>query len=454
MLGLRLAGFDGMVGQDSYAYVDYGNVIKQAILTSTHPGDFTWPQGYPLLGALLSFLGISVGAVLQLISSISLSVSLIVVSNIIKEIYPKMDSKILLVYLILFGVLSPYYLRNGMLTMSDMLSCNLIITGISLGYLYAKKHQLRHLVLFVTVVSFSLFVRYPSALVLFPVAVFVVFVWLKSIRKISHFVVLVIPVLFYLLHSYFERDSLGFLNHEAINFWSIKNYFLSVFQTNQGILSFSVPNIIFVFTPFAHYGFLILGIPFLFIMFKQKQFKHNYFYLLGACYLAYAFFVAGIDTQNPRHLLLLYPIVLVFCFYGFSYLYTHQIIKKVNTIIVGLGIVFQISLCTLAFKTIFVRNNLEQQIANSLEKYQNQTLYSFDIDIALKSRGIPLNIINLWYKNYSSFEKGALVLFNEERFKTQWEGENPMINWNKLTKDYKLVELEKFNNNWKLYRIE
>jgi len=454
LLILRLAGFDGMVGQDSYAYVDYGNAIKHALLTSTHPGDFAWPQGYPLLGTIVSFIGISVGTALQLISALSLSISLIIVYKIIREIYPDTSTTSLLIYLILFGIFSPYYLRNGMLTMSDTLSCCLVIASLYFGYLYTQKQKLLHLTFFVMVSSFSLFVRYPSALVLVPVAIFVLYTWVKSIRKPLHFIVLIVPVLIYLLHTYFEQNTTGFLNHEAINFWNIKNYFSSTFTTNQGTFNFLVPNLIFVFSPLAHYGFMLLGLPFLFLLVKQKQFVHTYIYLSVTSFLVYALFVAGIDTQNARHLLLLYPLVLVLGFYGFNYLYNLKGIKKYRVILISLGFVFQLALCALAFKTIFIRNNLEQYIAKTLENYDNKTLYGFDIDIALNSRGVPQNIVNLWYEEYTDFEKGALVLFNEERFKTQWEGENPMINWNNLKQNYTLTELEEFNNNWKLYIIE
>jgi len=65
LLGLLLAlpagviaavrGFDGLYGQDAYAYFDYGAVsVRQSILHLAPLEAFYWPPGYPLLVALAS----------------------------------------------------------------------------------------------------------------------------------------------------------------------------------------------------------------------------------------------------------------------------------------------------------------------------------------------------------------------------------------------------------------
>ena len=59
ILGLLLAlpaggialvrGFDGLYGQDAYAYFDYGAVsVRQSILHLAPLEAFFWPPGYPL----------------------------------------------------------------------------------------------------------------------------------------------------------------------------------------------------------------------------------------------------------------------------------------------------------------------------------------------------------------------------------------------------------------------
>jgi hypothetical protein len=451
---LRVLGFDGMVGQDSYSYVDYAKSIKNGIEMSVHPGNFLWAQGYPLLGALFSYIGVSVASSMQLISCFALSVSLIIVFKILKEIYPESSKKNMLIYLTLFGILCPYYLRNGMLTMSDVVAACLIITSIYYGYCYSKKHQIKHLLVCVIAMSYSLFVRYPSAVVILPISIYIIVVWLKSIQKITHFAILIIPGGIYLLHVFFAKKSINFLSHGALDFWSVQNYFTSTFYTDQGTLSFTFPNIIFIFEPLAHYGFLLLGLPFLFFLIKHKKINNTLIYVIVVSCLSYMFFVGGITTQNHRHLLLIYPLILVLCYYGYEKMYQLEIIANYKKALISIGVIIQIALCILAFKTIFLRNQLEKSIAQELTKYENNTLYSFDIDIALKSRETNFKHLNFWNKEYSTFEKGSLILFNEERFKTQWKDRNPMINWTNLKKDYHLIKLEGYESKWNLYRIE
>jgi 4-amino-4-deoxy-L-arabinose transferase-like glycosyltransferase len=57
LVGLTvLPRFDGLYGQDPYAYFDYATgPLRDALLQLRPPPPFTWPPGYPLLVALASF---------------------------------------------------------------------------------------------------------------------------------------------------------------------------------------------------------------------------------------------------------------------------------------------------------------------------------------------------------------------------------------------------------------
>ena len=46
---LRPATFDGLYGQDSYAYYDFAGELREAISKGRAPGPFFWPLGYPAL---------------------------------------------------------------------------------------------------------------------------------------------------------------------------------------------------------------------------------------------------------------------------------------------------------------------------------------------------------------------------------------------------------------------
>lgn len=71
-LGLSLAAiglgrFEGLYGQDSFAYYDYAlGPLRAGLLSGQAPPPFFWPLGYPLLAALASFIAGSRGP--QLVS--------------------------------------------------------------------------------------------------------------------------------------------------------------------------------------------------------------------------------------------------------------------------------------------------------------------------------------------------------------------------------------------------
>ena len=52
-----LRGFDGLYGQDAYAYFDYSTTsVRQSILHLSGLESFFWPPGYPILVALISLV--------------------------------------------------------------------------------------------------------------------------------------------------------------------------------------------------------------------------------------------------------------------------------------------------------------------------------------------------------------------------------------------------------------
>jgi len=47
LLLLTPTGFDGLYGQDAYAYYDFAGELRAALNQGRAPGDFFWPLGYP-----------------------------------------------------------------------------------------------------------------------------------------------------------------------------------------------------------------------------------------------------------------------------------------------------------------------------------------------------------------------------------------------------------------------
>ena len=99
------------------------------------------------------------------------------------------------------------------------------------------------------------------------------------------------------------------------------------------------------------------------------------------------------------------------------------------------------------------RNYLERYITSKLKSHQNRRLYSFDIDIALQGRGLVFDYKNLWKEEYKVFPDKTLVLFHPTKFKKQWKGKKPIINWDNLITNYNLKVIQNLPEGWVLYEV-
>ncbi|HEX5505749.1 MAG TPA: hypothetical protein VFW96_24240 [Thermomicrobiales bacterium] len=86
--------FDGLYGQDPYAYYDYAvGPLRAGLLRLRPPPDFYWPPGYPLLVALVSF---AVGArplAGQLVSLVAGGLAAVGTALLAREVWPALDGR-------------------------------------------------------------------------------------------------------------------------------------------------------------------------------------------------------------------------------------------------------------------------------------------------------------------------------------------------------------------------
>jgi len=446
---LRIFEYDGLYGQDSYEYLRYTERIKAFIFTGIHPGEFVWPKGYPIVAGILSLV-IPAHISTQFVSFVSLYGLLIFTRRIIKELTFK--ESCVLPFLIIALLLSPYMLRASVMAMSDLLAAFWLTGCVYFGIRYGDKHTFGAFFWCLLFGSLSVFTRYVAAIPIALIFLAVGYVEIKN-KKWLHSLASFVPVMFLYLHYYLETEEFNPFHHNSIVTWDIKNFFKSSFVGEIGIFNYILPNLLYAFSSVYSPGFLLInGLLFLFLFKKRKLLLKVDYVSIAIIVISYSFFLAGIPYQNNRFLLLTYPLVLILLFPAFTDL-MDRFQKKRNYILAAL-VVMQLVLFVRAIEPTFRLSMVEKEITTQMYAYQNQTLYSFEIDIALEGRGLDFEYRNLWKEEYKSFDEGALVLFNEEKFRTQWEGKNPMINWNQIKNKHQLTLIKELDANWKLYRIE
>ncbi len=449
---LRFLNFDGAYGQDSYEYLRYTKAIEEYFHEDVKPGSFYWPVLYPLLGFVFKTLFGNAILSLQLLSCFSFSLSCIYILKTINLLFPKHKHNFLFVFL--FGLLSPYFLKTGLVVMSDATAILFIV--LSFYYFFQFKVKKRGLILTLFFISCAVMTRFPSIIILFPIVIVILVLAFKEQKYKQLFIsalVAGIPLIPYFIFQ--EKSLLSASENPFLKSWSIQNFFSSCYTSVDGFQNYLLPNLIFVLKVFYHPGFVFIGFLLSVFFFRKKMFfKSLSSKIIITSVGIYLIFLAGIPFQNTRVLSLVFPLVLILFVPVFEHLIQVYKIKK-NQIIFFSIITFciQVILFILSFKATFNRSVFEKNLVKKMQLYQGNKLFAFDYDISLKGRDLDFNYQNMYVKLYTDFNENDLVLFNPDDLAQQWKDKNPMKNWNKINNSYHLETLAIFDNNWKLYRI-
>lgn len=450
MIALRVVGFDGLYGQDSYEYLRYANAIQTYITEGMHPGNYFWPVLYPTLGSILGFVTGTASA-LQLISCVSFSIACIYILKTIRLLYPKVNHRFF--YVFIFALFCPFLLKMGLIVMSDALTLVFVVLSL---YFFFKSHQkntnLAPIFIFATC---ALMTRYASLFITFPIILYSLYLVWKRKQFIQLMfatfisILVAIPFLIFQWGALFEASENPFLQ-----VWSVESYFKSSFTTQDGTSSYRFPNLIYTLYVFFHPGFIFIGSILSLITLKNYKSLFTFHQkVLLICSGLYILFLAGIPFQNPRILGLVFPLILILLFPAFLKLTKHTFIQRFLKPIGFFSLVLQLVFFMMTFQLIFKRTIAEKELATMILPYEGKTLYSFDVDLAMKGRGLNFEFKNLYLERYTSFKTSDLILFDPERYKVQWKDKTPMLNWNFIEENYNLKILETHPEGWKLYRI-
>ncbi len=446
-------GFDGLYGQDSYEYLRYTNAISDWYAGGEHPGDFFWPVLYPLFASWLGWFMES-GLALQLISLMALMGNLILVRKMLELLYPeKLEARLLNAFIIVAMIASPYFLRAGIIVMSDMLAAFFVTFTMFSCIKSVKEEHWSGTVLAFFAASLSVMTRYPTAILVGPAILFLIGLQVK--RKHLFWLVLATVVGVVGLLPFFIVKGGGvnqFFAHDGLQRWSPVNFTSTRFATADGFNEHDYPNWLYALSPFFHPGYLSMGIPLLF--FTRPRKLGGVLLLLFLIVGFYLLFLAGIPFQNMRMFIPVFPLCVVLFYPAF-----YRGAKKFKPVVFFVGIVVILGVQSFLFVDSFNRfvqtHHLEKEVASKIQQISTPEVpvYAFVVDIALPYRGVDNQVRSLWEANYDDFEKGALVVFNEPLLSPQWSGENPMLNWQKLKEQHKLHVVAECAGGWKIYRI-
>jgi 4-amino-4-deoxy-L-arabinose transferase-like glycosyltransferase len=461
-----LSGYDGLYGQDAYAYYNYALDIQAHWRTGEPMGNLIWPRIYPFIGAL--WLWGDPGPWMQVVSMMATALFLAMTIKLLQNALPTARSLGALAFLCIG--LAPFLLRSGLSVMSDALALGLMTWALWLGTRYLQTHRLHHLLFAGLLTGAAVWTRYPVAL---PMAIpCMVWLWHAGRQRAYLGLLLFVPVLLlaaipqYIILPHDAHDGFGhaFQNTHLIE-WSPRNIFLRDFQKIDGAQHYSTPNILASFGIFWNPRCLGLGLLGVLPLLLRKRLRLPAMAWPELAALSvYALFLAGISFQNPRFLLLMLPFAALILAPGWVWLLGRM---RGNDAVLAMGrrswlaaafvLAFgvQLGLGVYASRLNIAISRVDQQIAADLKQLpqQGRHLYEFSLESMLQARQVGFEMVNMWYAGMPQAQAGDLVLFNLELHRQQFAGLQPMQNWDLLAAAFQFVEINQWEGGWRLYEL-
>lgn len=456
-----VCSFNGLYGQDAHEYLRQSMAIWTRLqglpAPVGTPGDASFGGGYPLLGGLLQGLVSDGPLVMQMVAWMAAALSLAVFERLTAILAPgaRIESRWAFVGLGL--ALCPLFFRSAVTSMSDGLGLLWMMAALyaAVRLLDTKRGVFALGVAFF--VAMACATRFALLGILWPLVAAVTFFMLKN--GLGRWMLAAILVGVLSTTPYIWVKGAGFwavLEHSSLDDWSVLHFFQRSFMSGNGVAQYRLPNIIYVLSPLAHPAFC-LALPGLFFLFKRTDLTLSSKKILVACMIAYLMLLAGFTHQSPRHLLPAYTLLLLLLFPAWDRLYCYGFLffKRLTWGLLLTALALQVFFSAYYLQPILKRNALEQQVAQQLNTIlpERATLYGFDLDVAMRSYLPNVRVYNLWETRYATFQPQAYVLFHPN-LRTQWAGQNPMLNWKDLQQHYRLVSAGTLPEGWEIWQIQ
>jgi 4-amino-4-deoxy-L-arabinose transferase-like glycosyltransferase len=325
-------GFDGLYGQDAYAYYDYARgPLRQSLQALQPPPPFFWPPGYPLLVATLAFImgpGPQAGLLVSLVAGALVPV---LTALLAREIWPAEKEGWLVPLLAgLLVACTGQLWQSSMVVMADTTGLSAATLG---AWALARYGQgvdqnaginLAWLLLATAAVAFAVLTRWAYALVAIPCTVYALTLLVRQRRTFAlrhaaaaGLIALIVlspllaPVLRWFSAETVERHA--FVGDLEVYTWHPWNGLQRTFETPDGTLRYRLPNgLYYALTPAHRFYFTPLLAPLLLPglwTVLRRPFKRStaaLFLLLGWPAAVYIFH-AGAPWQNLRFALAYLP---------------------------------------------------------------------------------------------------------------------------------------------------
>lgn len=324
--------FDGLYGQDPYAYYAYAiGPLRESLLALRlwPPPSFFWPPGYPLLVSGLSVIIGPTPLAGQLISLLAGALVPVFTAWLARELLPlthrgngvEGEGQVTASLPVVAGVLvalTPQLWQSSAVIMSDTVGLAAATLGAWALARYGRRRQGRWLVAASGAFAWALLTRWIYGLVAIPCAAYALIVWARgfSAQRSPSLVqgvaaaFVAVAILSPLLATRLTPGSSAFTGDLEVYTWSPLTAFLREHDTVDGRLSYSWPNGLYYALAPAHRYYLtpllaVFVLPGVWVALRRRALGPGLL-LVGWVASVYGFH-AGAPWQNFRFTLAYLP---------------------------------------------------------------------------------------------------------------------------------------------------
>lgn len=449
--------FNGLYGQDAYAYLLHTREWKAFFLGGDQPGTFFWPPNYSIVSALLALVVKTEFYSLQLISVFSMVGLAGVLNAWFKQAFKQASALIRVSFVSLAFLFSPYLFRLGMQSMSDMLAMFLLTASFYYLWKFQNDRETKHMLLWAGVSGLALTTRYPAIIVLLPSMIFVAYTLVvnKQIKQLMLGLTAgLIPVAFAAIWKLSSGGVADAIQSVILNDWSVQNFFKTEFQRPDTNSSFLLPNILFNLSVFVHPGTLIYGIILLPLTFKNFR-KDAFQSLLLVSILIYVIFLSGIPFQNSRVLVFAYPLVVMLVAPAYAQAIAWLESKNLPVkLVFAFCAMLQMGLCARAMQPSVEHGLFERELASWVsQNAAGKTIYTSWFSQIFEAYETGNPVIHIFNSEVKEFEPNSIIIFNEAWADFKLKETAPLRNWNRAKQTMRVEEQKCWPNGWCVYTV-
>jgi 4-amino-4-deoxy-L-arabinose transferase-like glycosyltransferase len=442
--------FDGLYGQDSFAYFDFARQLQQL-----QPGAFFWPWGYPAVLAVgFALLGAQAeaGQLISLLMGAALAPLTYILARQIGG--GRIGALVAGVLMAICG----QAMQSSLVLMADVPALFWALLSAIILWHGIKTDSSKWMVLAAALLAFAGITRWLYLILVLPFAAAVQpFRW----RTLMMAALVGISMVGGQLLLGRISQSPG-LHHDDLTSWSATNAWQKGFDNPDGHFEYPTNNAAFYAQPFysAYYlapvftPFVIIGALALVIQRRAARAM-----LIGWALLPYLFLI-GIPFQNIRFPLIVFPAVAALAGVGLEMVYAaaqHTRLRRLAPPLILVILLGGSALTLDASRKMIVPFIQAQQKDRAVVQWASRqippeaTVYTFGITQTLKHY-TDLNVRELYGETPESLaaqwlpDKADYLLLNVWSVENQWAGLSPQIAYHWLRNNRGLVRLGSQNN--------